>query len=97
MVARSGEGIDDLLAEMEAVAKGRVATKPYRLKLDVPGLTDSLDRLVTSLRRRFPGLPHAEWIALRLLEGDRAIAARVADGSIGRLTEDAAENVRQPA
>ncbi|WRQ87942.1 FeoB small GTPase domain-containing protein [Actomonas aquatica] len=96
-VARSGEGVDDLLAEMDAVANGKVATKPYRLKLDVPGLSRSMDALVEKLKQRFPGLPHAEWIALRLLEGDRTIAAKVADGSIGKLTEDAAEKVRQSA
>ena len=96
-IARSGEGIEDLLAEMEAVVKKGVATKPYRLKLDVPGLAGSMEKLVTKLKQRFPGIPHAEWIALRLLEGDRAVAARVADGSIGSIGEDAAQHVRQSA
>ncbi len=96
-VARSGEGVDDLLAEMEAVAQGRLVNKPYRLKLEVPGLAHALEDLVQRLKQRFPGLPHAEWIALRLLEGDRSVAARVADGSIGQLTADAAEKVRQSA
>lgn len=95
--ARSGEGIPDLLAEMEAVVKGTVKTSPYRLKLAVPGLGRSLATLVGKLRERFVELPNAEWIALRLLEGDRAVAARVADGSIGQLGADPAATVRSSA
>ena len=81
--ARSGEGIADLLSEMEGVVKNRIQTRPYRLKLDVPGVASAMERLVEKLIRRFPDLPNVEWIALRLLEGDRTVAAKVADGSIG--------------
>ena len=86
--ARSGEGVDDLLVEMEAVARGTLKTRPYRLQLDVPGVADAMAQLVSKLTARFPHLPNAEWIALRLLEGDRAVAAKVADGSIGQLRQD---------
>ncbi len=81
--ARSGEGVEDLLVEMEAVVTNRTTTRPYRLKLDVPGVAAAMEQLVAKLEKRFPQLPNAEWIALRLLEGDRAVAAKVADGSIG--------------
>jgi len=95
--ARSGEGVDDLLVEIEGVTKGTVPTRPYRLKLAVPGAAAALEQVVARLRARYPKLPNAEWIALRLLEGDRAVAARVADGSIGQLQPDAAERVAVPA
>lgn len=86
--ARSGEGIDRLLAEVEAVATKTFKPTPYRLKLDVPGLGQALEKLVAMLRRRFPDLANAEWIALRLLEGDRAVAALVESGELGRIGAD---------
>lgn len=92
--ARSGEGLPQLLAEMHAVATGQFKPKPYRLKLEVPGLRDVLTRVVTRLRACFPGLVNEEWIALRLLEGDAAVGAMVADGTLGHLTADHAALVQ---
>ncbi len=89
--ARSGQGVADLLVEMEAVVKGTFKTKPYRLKLKVPAVGPAMNQLVTKLRARFPNLPNAEWIALRLLEGDRTVAERVADGTIGDAQRDPAQ------
>lgn len=86
--ARSGEGMDRLLVEVEAVATKTFKPTPYRLKLDVPGLGQALAKLVAMLRRRFPDLANAEWIALRLLEGDRAVAALVESGELGRIGAD---------
>lgn len=86
--ARSGEGIDALLAEVHAVATGQFLPRPYRLELKVPGLRPALATIASRLQTRFPGLPHADWIAMRLLEGDRSIAEKVADGTIGQLAAD---------
>jgi ferrous iron transport protein B len=86
--ARSGEGVDALLREIDAVATGAVKCRPYKLALDVPGLRETLDDVVRRLREAFPGLPNAEWIGLRLIEGDRAIADLVSSGEIGRLMDD---------
>ncbi|AHF92000.1 iron transporter FeoB [Opitutaceae bacterium TAV5] len=72
--ARGGEGIDALLAEIHAVATGAVTCKPYRLRLEVPGLREALDDITARLKKNFPALAHPEWIGLRLLEGDRSIA-----------------------
>jgi ferrous iron transport protein B len=86
--ARSGEGIDHLLAEIDAVATGAFKPRPYRLRLDVPGLREAVDDIVRRLRAAFPDIAHAEWVALRLLEGDRAVAEMVERGDFGRLTPD---------
>jgi Fe2+ transport system protein B len=86
--ARRGEGIADLLAEIHAVATGAVTCRPYRLKLELPGLRSALDGVVRDLRAAFPEIAHAEWVALRLLEGDRTVADLVARGEIGRLQSD---------
>jgi Fe2+ transport system protein B len=86
--ARSGEGIPELLAEVHAVASGAFKARPYRLKLEVPGLRQALDRVIADLEKRFPGLPNAEWIALRLLEGDSAVGEMVTTGTLGQVTVD---------
>jgi len=86
--ARSGEGIDRLLAEIDAVATGAFRPQPYRLRLDVPGLREAVDDIAGRLRAAYPDVAHAEWIALRLLEGDRAVAELVERGEIGRLAPD---------
>jgi Fe2+ transport system protein B len=91
--ARSGEGIDGLLDRIEAVATGADQPRPRRIKLDVPGLEAAVADLKARLLARFPGLDNSEWIALRLLEGDQTVAARVADGSLGRLVPDHASGV----
>ncbi len=86
--ARGGEGIDALLREIDAVATGAFVCRPYRLKLDVPGLRDTLDAVTRRVQDTFPRLPNAEWVAMRLIEGDRAIAEMVARGEVGRLAPD---------
>lgn len=86
--ARSGEGLPQLLAEVYAVASGAFKARPYRLKLEVPGLRAALDRVIADLRARFPGLPNAEWIALRLLEGDTAVGEMVKADTLGQVTAD---------
>lgn len=86
--ARSGEGIDRLLAEIEAVATGSFEPRPYRLRLEVPGLREAVSEIAGRLRREFPDIANADWVALRLLEGDRAVAEMVEQGTIGRLSRD---------
>lgn len=86
--ARRGEGIDRLLAEIHAVATGTLVTEPRRLKLEIPGLGQAISRISGLLLTRFPGLANAEWIAQRLIEGDRSIADRVDDGTIGAILGD---------
>ena len=77
MVARSGEGVGDLVKTVAAVAASEHATSPRRLKLK----DRELDRTVSGLARRleamFPGLPNARWVALRLLDGDKRMTQAV--------------------
>jgi Fe2+ transport system protein B len=85
--ARQGEGIPDLLRELAGVAEGRTICRPRRLRYDIPGLDEAVRRVAAELEKQFPGVPHAPWIAMRLLEGDRRIADAVRNGSIGELVE----------
>jgi ferrous iron transport protein B len=86
--ARQGEGIPELLKEMYAVASGEVTGKPYRLKYEVPQLSQAVAKTAEMLRQAFPNLPHVEWIALRLLEGDRRVISALESHELGQLAGD---------
>lgn len=86
--ARQGRGIPELLKEIDDLAGGRTVCRPVRLSPDIPALRAGLDELTAALGDVFPGLPHREWIALRLLEGDDRIREAVASGEIGSLGAD---------
>lgn len=86
--ARQGEGVDRLLTEIDDMANGRSSCSPYRMKYDIPTVKESVDELVGMLSETFPHIPHKEWVALRLLEGDPRIVEAVKSGEIGGLGED---------
>jgi ferrous iron transport protein B len=86
--ARQGEGIDQLLKEIDDMANGRTDCRPHRLEYDIPVVRESVRELAAALKEAYPNVPHPEWVALRLLEGDRRITQAVVSGEIGRLDED---------
>jgi ferrous iron transport protein B len=86
--ARQGEGINELLEEIDAMANGRSACNPRRLRYDIASVQESIDELAAALAEEFPNMPHREWVALRLLEGDSRIVEAVASGEIGLLAKD---------
>ncbi len=92
-VARRKEGIEALLDTVLAVARGERATSPRRVEEHAPAVAAALDALLPELRRAFPGLEHARWVALRLLSGDERVAEAVASGAIGRLEAPEGEAV----
>jgi ferrous iron transport protein B len=85
-VARQNEGIDHLLTQIDGIASGATASRPYRLKYEVPGLRGAIDTLTGHLQRAYPRLRHASWIALRLLEGDARIVEAVRTGELAALS-----------
>jgi ferrous iron transport protein B len=103
-VARQGEGIEDLLRTVEQVAAGTRPTTPYRLQSHAPEVESAVAQLVPGIQRAYPTVANARWVALRLLNGDEAVAAAVRDGELGLLTEGppalprpgAAAGVEQP-
>ena len=86
--ARQGEGIEQLLREIDDMANGRSTCRPHRLPVDIPTVRESVDELVKCLAEAYPNMPHREWVALRLLEGDSRIVQAVASGEIGSLQKD---------
>jgi len=86
--ARRGRGVDRLVKEIDDMANGRTACNPRRLKYEVPGLRRAMDEIITALQELYPNVPHRDWIAMRLLEGDPRIIEAVVSGAIGNLEAD---------
>ena len=54
-------------------ASGATVCKPYRLKNESPAIQRALTTLIPKIEAAFPHLPNAQWVALRLLEGDESL------------------------
>jgi ferrous iron transport protein B len=86
--ARQGEGIPELLKALADVAEGRITCTPHRCEFRIPGLDEAVSALTQRIEEAFPGVPHREWIALRLLEGDQTVIDAVSSGELGELRQD---------
>ena len=91
MAARQGEGIPELLQAVDDVASGRTVGKPPRIKIRSPQVKRALETLTPLIEEAFPGLPNAQWVALRLLDGDPSIIQAVETGELGNLHIGAVE------
>jgi len=83
--ARQGQGMQDLLRQINAVATGEFICKPHRIKSESTNLKRALEILSEKIAARFPGIHNARWIALRLLEGDRSIIEAIKSGDLSSL------------
>jgi Fe2+ transport system protein B len=88
-VARTGEGLPELLEAIHDVATGETVCKPYRLKNESPVIRHALDELVPKIEAAFPDLPNAQWVALRVLDGDQRIIEALQKGELGDLAVQA--------
>jgi len=84
--ARQQEGIPELLQAIDDVASGRAVGKPHRVRSESRVMQQAISTLVTQINALYPGLPNARWVALRLLDGDEAVATALKDGALGDLT-----------
>lgn len=100
--ARQNIGMQDLINAIFEVATGKFVCKPYRLKNKSKELDYAIEKLSLEIKRTFPDIPNATWVALRLLEGDQSITEAVRTGEIGNIkmvsalpeeTELAAESI----
>jgi len=83
--ARQGQGIQELLKNIHAVATGEFVCKPHRIKSESKELKQALSKLTNLIESRFAGLNNARWVALRLLEGDQRIIDAIKTGELGTL------------
>lgn len=87
--ARRREGMTELVAMISEVASGKYSCKPHRTRSHSPQLRHAIQKLSIKLSDAYPGLPNADWVALRLIEGDQSIIEALQNG----VLEDLVENV----
>lgn len=85
--ARRREGMDQLLAAVEEVANGTYVCRPHRIKGHSPKLNRAIAGLAVQLAQLYPDLPNAQWVALRLLEGDNSIMEAIRSGELGDIRQ----------
>lgn len=82
--ARFGEGLPELLQAIEEVASGRFECRPHRLQAHSRDLQTALASLTAVISAAHPEMPNARWVAMRLLDGDEAIAEALRNGELGQ-------------
>ncbi|MEE2777880.1 MAG: ferrous iron transport protein B [Acidobacteriota bacterium] len=94
--ARYGQGLEELNQAISDVASGRTVCRPRR----VGGRSKLLERAVGALAEeissRYPSLPNAQWVALRLLDGDERLAAAVRSDELALLQAPEQDGARPP-
>ena len=81
-VARSGQGIDELLDTIAKVAGGEIRCRPNRLpQREGPG-AEIVEQLRDRLESILPSLSNPRWVALRLLNGDRRVEEALRAGEL---------------
>lgn len=88
--ARTGEGLSELVRTIAGVIDRRIPTSP-RLPTPPTAAKELVDDLVMKIRKLYPGLRNARWIAYRLIEGDYRIRQALMSGELARLGRQASE------
>jgi len=94
-VARTKEGLHELVRTVAAVVAGEVVTHPVQPR-HPPELEKAVDELAPLIEDVAPGLPNARWVALRLLDGDHKVRQALLSGELAELEVEQtapAENV----
>ncbi len=86
VVARTGEGLQALLAAVAGVSSGEVATRPRRPE-GTPEFNAAIAELVPMIEAAAPGVPNARWIAIRLLDGDGRVERALRTGELAALVD----------
>ena len=90
--ARYGEGLEALNQAIAEVASGATVPKPHRVGGQSSSLKRAVRRLSKEVEDAFPDLPNAQWVALRLLDGDDRIEEAVKTGELGELRDPSSES-----
>ncbi len=84
LIARTGQGIPELLAAVAGVVDGTVRVEP-RLPDPPAELARAVEELTAMVEEIAPGLPNARWIAYRLLDGDYRVRQALESGELKDL------------
>ncbi|MDE0624042.1 MAG: 50S ribosome-binding GTPase [Bryobacterales bacterium] len=85
-VARTKEGLSELVASVAGVACGETKTSPSRVAPPAE-VQVAIDGLVPLIQGMAPGLPSARWVALRLLDGDHKVREALLSGELAGLAD----------
>lgn len=83
-VARTGEGLSDLMRTVSEVVSGTLITRPTRTQVP-PEVEIALGELTPMIESLVPGLPNARWVAFRLLDGDLRIRQALLRGEFASI------------
>jgi len=84
IVARTGEGMQNLLTTVAGVIEGDILTQPLR----VSGTSEfqrAVNDLKSQIEQLYPGVPNARWLAIRLLDGDARLQQALVNGELAEL------------
>jgi ferrous iron transport protein B len=85
--ARSGEGIEELLEKIDLIVNDGLITNPRKIEFKKE-LKEKSNQVVPLIESTFLGVHHAEWIAIRLIEGDEKIRQALINGGLNSLSEE---------
>lgn len=86
--ARSGRGIDNLLAVIREVVTGEYVCRPHRATNLPPDTAERVKMLAERVKEIYPDLRNAEWIAFRLMENDPSVMERFGTPELNALAEE---------
>lgn len=86
--ARSGRGIDNLLAVIREVVTGEYVCRPHRATNLPPETAERVKMLAERVKGTYPDLRNAEWIAFRLMENDPSVMERFGTPELNALAEE---------
>ncbi|MBX3064937.1 MAG: 50S ribosome-binding GTPase [Anaerolineae bacterium] len=86
--ARFGRGIPQLLAAVARVANKNYPLRPYQLTYRNKEMEKAVEAISGQVRKLYPTLPNARWVAMRLLDHDESILNAVQNGTLGRFDPD---------
>lgn len=86
--ARSGHGIDNLLAVIREVVTGEYVCRPHRATNLPPDTAERVKILAERVKETYPDLRNAEWIAFRLMENDPSVMERFGTPELNALAEE---------
>ena len=86
--ARSGHGIDNLLAVIREVVTGEYVCRPHRATNLPPETAERVKMLAERVKETYPDLRNAEWIAFRLMENDPSVMGRFGTPELNALAEE---------
>jgi len=85
-VARTKEGMPQLVQTVADVVSGAVVTKPFR-PAPPDNVREAVEELVPLIEEVAPGLPNARWVAMRLLDGDHRVRQALLSGELAEVEE----------